>query len=61
MNKKQNEFFILRAIRGQMRGVNFLKGVIYRMEFLKGFLGRLVRWWKENNSKYLIFPLKLLK
>ena len=43
MNKKQNEFFILRAIRGQMRGVNFLKGVIYRMEFLRGFLGRLVK------------------
>ncbi len=43
MNKKQNEFFILRAIRGQMRGVNFLKGVIYRMEFLKGFLVSV--WW----------------
>jgi hypothetical protein len=31
------------------------------MEFIKGFLGLLVRWWKENNSKYLIFPLRLVK
>jgi len=48
-------------MRGQIRGVNFKRGVMYRMEFLKGFLGLLVKLWKENDSKYLIFLLRPLK